>query len=141
MDDAWNAHDYTSSGKYDIYTPAAVMVNPVGMYWRNRAEIIKAHQVYGETMFKYTSAKSQPVDIRFLASTIALATVKAQYRVDEDYNLPGGQKAGSKGDTNDAMLTAVFTKHNGAWKITSLQVTNVNPDAEAHNPVQSQAGR
>jgi hypothetical protein len=39
------------------------------------------------------------------------------------------------------MLTAVFTKHNGAWKITSLQVTNVDPDAQAHNPVQNQAGR
>ncbi len=78
MEDAWNAHDYTYSGQFDIYAPDATMINPVGMYWKNRAEIIKAHQVFGETMFKYTSSQNQQVDIRFLAPAVALATVNPE---------------------------------------------------------------
>jgi uncharacterized protein (TIGR02246 family) len=141
MDDAWNAHDYAYSGQYDIYDQAAKMINPVGMYWKNRAEIVQAHQVFGEMMFKYESTKSQPVDIRFLAPTVALATVKAQYRVEEDYNLPDGKKAGSKGDTNYAMINVVLTKQNAAWKIASLQVTGLDLDAQAHDPVKRPASR
>jgi uncharacterized protein (TIGR02246 family) len=141
MDDAWNAHDYTYSGKYAIYTPDAVMINPVGMYWRSRAEIIKAHQVFGETMFRYSSSRSQPVDIRFLVPTVALVTIKAQYVVQEDHNLPDGSKAGSKGDTGYNMVTAVLTRKNDSWKIASLQVTELNQAVQKHNPVPSQAGR
>ena len=28
MDDAWNAHDYSYSGKYDFYSQDATLVNP-----------------------------------------------------------------------------------------------------------------
>lgn len=140
-DDAWNAHNYSYSGQYDIFAPDATLVNPVGMYWKNRAEIIKAHQVYGETMFKYTSAKSQQVDFRFLAPTVALSTVKAQYHVEQDYNFPDGKKANSKGDTNYAIINIVFTKQNGAWKIASEQVTNFDPKVQAQDPVKRKANR
>lgn len=134
MDDAWNAHDYSYSGKYDFYTPDATLVNPVGMYWKNRAEIIKAHQVFGETMFKYSSSKSQVVGLRFLAPIVALATVKAQYQFEQDYNSPDG-KAHSKGDFDYAMINVVFTKQNGAWKIASQQVSNFDPKVQEHDPV------
>jgi len=30
--DSFNAHDYSFSGKYDILTPEAYLINPVGMY-------------------------------------------------------------------------------------------------------------
>jgi uncharacterized protein (TIGR02246 family) len=135
MDDAWNAHDYSYSGKYDIYTKDATLVNPVGMYWKNRAEIIQAHQVLGETMFKYTSAKSQQVDLRFLAPTVALATVKAQYQTEQDYNFPDGKKASSKGDLDYAIINIVCTRQNGVWKIASQQVTTFNPEAQVQDPV------
>jgi uncharacterized protein (TIGR02246 family) len=141
MDDAWNAHDYTYSGKYDIYAPDAIMINPVGMYWKNKAQIVKAHQVFGETMFKFTSTKSQQVDVRFLAPTVAMATVKGQYRVEQDYNLPDGNKGGSKGDTTQDMIHVVLTKKNDSWKIASLQVTAINPQAVVHDPIQKQASR
>jgi uncharacterized protein (TIGR02246 family) len=141
MDDAWNAHDYSYSGKYDFYVKDATLVNPVGMYWKNRAEIIKAHQSFGETMFKYTSAKSQIVDLRFLAPTVALATVKTQYLVEQDYNFPDGKKAFSKGDTDAVMINVVCTRQNRAWKIASEQVTTFNPEAQALDPVKQQANR
>jgi ketosteroid isomerase-like protein len=42
-EDAWNAHDYSFTGKYDIYAEDAVLVNPVGMYWKNRSQIRQRH--------------------------------------------------------------------------------------------------
>lgn len=136
MDDAWNAHDYTFTGKYDIYAPDAMVINPVGMYWKNRSEILKAYQVFGETMFKYESTKSEQVDVRFLAPTVALATIKAMYRTNEDHTLPGGQKV-PKGDTVYSMMNVILTKNNNDWKIASLQLTPINAEAAAHNPVQT----
>jgi uncharacterized protein (TIGR02246 family) len=136
MDDAWNAHDYTYTGKHDIYAPDAIMINPVGMYWKNRAEIQQAHKVYGQTMFKHGSTKSQQVDVRFLAPTVAMATIKALYRTDEDHTLPDGRKV-SKGDTDYEMVNVILTKKNNDWKIASLQLTPINAGAAAHNPVQA----
>ncbi|CAA9299566.1 MAG: hypothetical protein AVDCRST_MAG56-5303 [uncultured Cytophagales bacterium] len=141
MEDAWNAHHYTYSGQYDIYNNDASMINPVGMYWINRAEIVKAHQAFGEMMFKYGSTKNQQVDVRFLAPTVALVTVKAQYRVEQDHNFPDGRKAGSRGDTSYSMLTGVLTKQHDDWKIASLQVTPIDAVAQAHDPIQRQASR
>jgi uncharacterized protein (TIGR02246 family) len=135
MDDAWNAHDYTYSGKYDIYDQQAMMINPVGMYWKNKTEIVKAHQLFGEKMFKHSSAKSQIIDLRFLAPTVAVAIIKMQYLVKQDHTLPSGQKAGSKGDTSQSMVNVVLTKTNEVWKIASLQVTTVDQNAAAHDPV------
>ncbi|GAA4455310.1 hypothetical protein GCM10023189_23040 [Nibrella saemangeumensis] len=136
MDDAWNAHDYTYTGKYDIYAPDAVMINPVGMYWKNRGEIQRAHKAYGETMFKYGSAKSEQVDVRFLAPTVAMATIKAMYRTDKDHTLPGGQKV-SKGTTDYDMLNVILTKKNNDWKIASVQLTPINAQAAPHNPIRA----
>jgi uncharacterized protein (TIGR02246 family) len=141
MDDAWNAHNYTYAGKYDIYHKDAVMINPVGMYWKNRAEIIQAHRVFGETMFKYETVKSWQVDIRFLAPTVAIATIRSKYLVEQDYHLPDGRKAGSKGDTKEVMVNAVVTRKNDSWKIASLQVTELNPMVQVHNPVKGQVSR
>jgi uncharacterized protein (TIGR02246 family) len=141
MDDAWNAHDYNYSGKYDIYDKDAVMINPVGMYWKDRSQIVKAHQVFGESMFKFSSSKSQITDIRFLAPTVAMAIIQAEYRVEQDHNLPSGEKAGSKGDISHSMLNVVLTKKNEAWKVSALQVTTVDPRAAAHDPVVKQVSR
>lgn len=136
MDDAWNAHDYTFAGKYDIYAPDAIVINPVGMYWKNRSEILNAYQVFGEMMFKYGSTKSEQVDVRFLAPTVAMATIKAMYRTDEDHTLPGGHKV-PKGTTDYDMLNVILTKKNNDWKIASIQLTPINAEAAAHNPVQA----
>ena len=141
MEDAWNEHDYDYTGQYDIYAPDATMINPVGMYWKSRAEIVKAHQVFGEMMFKYTSSQNQQEDLRFLAPTVALVTVKGQHRVEQDYMLPGGRQTASKGDTNLYMMNVILCEENGQWKIASLQVTGVDPNAATFDPVKRQAGQ
>lgn len=134
-EDSYNAHDFSYSGKYDLFVPDAVLVNPVGMYWKNRAEIIQASQVLGNIRLKYESAKYTIKALRFLAPGAALMVVYAAGRVEQDYNFPDGSKGGSKGDITKAMYSLTLTKINSNWKISSMQITHIDPVAAQLNPV------
>jgi uncharacterized protein (TIGR02246 family) len=133
-EDAWNAHDYSFSGKYDIYAEDAVLVNPVGMYWKNRSQIISAMQRFGPMMLQHTSTKYNIKNIRFLAPAVAQVIVHSTDRVEQDYTLPNGEKGGSKGDVTEGMSTYTLVKKDGNWKIAALQVTAVNAIAAPANP-------
>ena len=135
MEDAWNAHDYSFSGKYDIFDQNAVLINPVGMYWINKTEIIQAMQAFGAIRFKYESAKYDKVDIRFLAPSIALVIIKSSGKVNEDFNMPDGSKGRSKGETGYDLMGLTLVKKNNDWKITSLQVTTIDAKAAPFNPI------
>src|SRR5690606_30292119 len=119
-EDAWNAHDYSYSGKYDIYAEDAILVNPVGMYWKNRSEIIKGIQEYASMIFQYESSKYNIKNIRFLAPAVALVIVHSSDLAEENINLPNGEKIASKGDITEAMYTYTLIKSNNNWKISSL---------------------
>ena len=134
-EDAWNAHDYSYSGQYDIFMSDAVLVNPVGMYWKNKTEILKGIQQFGSIIFKNETSKYKIKDIRFLAPDVALVIVHSTDRVDQDYKLPDGTKGGSKGDVTEAMYTYTLLERNKNWKISSLHITKINENAAASNPV------
>lgn len=140
MEDAWNAYDYNYSGNFDIYAEDAVMINPVGMYWKNRSEIIKAHKVFGELIFKNLSTKNEILDLRFLTPTVALVAVKGTGKVEKDYSTPDGQKKYTKGDTDKIMMNILLVKKNNSWKIVSTQVTEVNPMAAKVDPINKTEG-
>jgi uncharacterized protein (TIGR02246 family) len=135
-ENAWNAHDYSFSGTYDIYADDAVLVNPVGMYWKNRSQIMGGMQRFGSMMFKHTSTKYNIKNIRFLAPAVASVIVHSIDRVNQDYNLPDGRKGGSKGDVTEAMYTYTLVKKDGNWKIAALQITPVDAKAAPANPYQ-----
>ncbi len=134
MEDAWNAHDYSYSGKNDMYDNA-VLINPVGMYWKNKTEIIKGIQTFGNTRLKYETIKYNKVDVRFLAPTVSLATIQSTETVTQDYNNPDGTKARSKGDAVESISSFTLVKKSDAWKIYSEQVTIVDQNAAPYNPV------
>jgi uncharacterized protein (TIGR02246 family) len=133
-EDAWNADDYSFTGKYDIYAEDAVLVNPVGMYWKTRSQIVGGIQRFGPTMFQHTSTKYNIKNIRFLAPAVALVVVHSIDRVEQDYNLPNGAKGGSKGNVTEGMSTYTLVKKDGNWKIAALQVTAVDANAAPANP-------
>ena len=132
--DAWKAHDYSFSVKYDIYTSNAVLVNPVGMYWKSRSQIISGIQQFAPMMFQNESTKYNIKELRFLAPAVALVIVHSIDRVERDYNLPTGEKGGRKGDTTEAMYTYTLVKSDKNWKIASLQVTKIDLNAAPSNP-------
>ncbi|WP_373550840.1 SgcJ/EcaC family oxidoreductase [Haliscomenobacter sp.] len=129
METAWNAHDYSFTGKNDIFDPNAALINPVGMYWKNKAEILKAMQSFGETRFKFTSTQYNIKGVNFLAPTVALLTMSAKDMVILDF--PGGRK----GDNWEGMYFITLLKGGNGWKITSLQVTDVNVNLTSMNPI------
>lgn len=135
MEDAWNAHDYSYTGNNDIFDANAVVINPVGMYWKNKTDIVKALQTFGNVMFKYESSKYSKVDVRFLAPQVALVTIQSKDNVDQDYTLPGGGKSRSKGETGEGMMGLTLVKKTNNWKITSMQITYVDQNAAAFNPI------
>jgi len=135
MEDSYNAHDYSFSGKYDILIPDACFINPVGMYWRNRKEIIQAVQALGKIRLKYESTKNTIRQIKFLVPKAAFVVVTSNDTVLEDYNFPDGSKGGSKGDAGTSMYSFTLTRIGIDWKIAFVQITHVDPNATAMNPV------
>lgn len=135
MEDAYNAHDFSFSGKYDLLTSDAYFINPVGMYWKNKSEIIKAVTVLGEIRLKHESVKYIIKQIQFLAPSVALVVVYGDGRVVEDYNFPDGSKGGTKGDINKAMYSFTLTKKDTGWKIASMQITSIDANAASQNPI------
>ena len=134
-EDSYNAHDFSYAGQYDFLTSDAVFINPVGIYWKNRAEIIKGTQAIGAIRLKYESAKYNIKGLRFLAPTVALVVMHSIGKVEQDYNFPDGTKGGSKGDTTEGMYLFTLIKQGKSWKITSMQVTNIDPNAANMNPL------
>jgi uncharacterized protein (TIGR02246 family) len=133
-EDAWNAHNFSFTGKYDIFAEDAVLVNPVGMYWKNRSQILGAMERFGPTMLQHTSTKYNIKNIRLLAPAVAMVIVHSTDRVEQDYNLPNGAKGGSKGDITEGMSTYTLVKKDGTWKIAALQVTAIDANAAPANP-------
>lgn len=135
MEDKWNAHDYSFSGKNNPFVPDAILINPVGMYWKNREEIIKGIQTFGDIRFKHESTKYNKVDVRFLAPAVALVIIQSTDKVDEDYNMPNGTKGASKGETHEGIIGLTLIKKDNAWKIAFQQINHVDASAAAFNPV------
>jgi len=57
---AWNASDM--SAMWQLATDDVHWVNVVGMYWRGKAEVQKAHQAYFDLIFKERSCKLDEIE-------------------------------------------------------------------------------
>src|SRR5260370_28565833 len=57
---AWNASDMTAM--WQLATDDVHWVNVVGMHWRGKAEVQKAHQVYFDLLFKDRSCKLDEIE-------------------------------------------------------------------------------
>lgn len=137
MEDSYNEHDYSFIGKYDILSSDAWLINPVGMYWKNRIEITQALQILGNIRLKYESVKYTIKELKILAPNVALVVVYADGRVERDYNFPDGSKGGVKGERTNGMYSFTLTKTNKAWKINSIHITHIDPIAANLNPVKT----
>jgi hypothetical protein len=76
-------------------------------------------------MFKYFTSKYTVRDIHFLTPAVALMVMHVADLIEQDFNFPDGSKGGTKGDTSENMFLHTFVKQNGAWRITSTQITPV----------------
>jgi len=125
MSEAWSAGDYGYT-KYDVLDDSAILINPVGMYWKNKNEIIKGLQYLGEVRFKYLKfTESKTLSLRFLSSTVALAVIYSKDVVTEDFTMPGEKKVTKKGTVSEGFETHTLIKKNNKWKLASLNVVEI----------------
>lgn len=123
---AWNRHDMAEFGR--LFTEDAEWVNIVGMWWRGRADVQKAHQAFHEVMFRDVPLHFTDVAVRTVAPGVAVAIGTIQMG---DYTTPGGHTVR---DTRDRM-TLVMVQRDGRWKIVSGHNTVIDPVAARHDPV------
>lgn len=123
---SWNNHNYADLPSYA--TADADWVNIVGMWWKGRDAVQKAHQVYHEQMFKTTPLATETITVRFITSDVAIVHQLTKIGA---FTTPSGHKAGN--DQN--LATLVFVKQGGKWLLTAGQNVPVDANAAKHDPV------
>jgi len=138
IENAWNKDDF-SFFKDETYTPDAVLITPIGEYWKGQAEIVKGVALISEGMLKNMNSKYTVKDIKFLAPNVALVVTHVADQVEQDFNYPDGSKGPAKGETSATIMMHNLVKENGVWNIAATQITNiVTPGAGPMSPVSSQ---
>lgn len=126
----WNRHDLDAFGK--LFAPDADFVNVQGHFWTGRQSIQAQHawshgaipadspgfseedrRYYG--IFKNSTMKFDPVDVRFLRNDVAVAHV--------NWELLGDARTQN---SRHGVFTFVLTRQNRGWLIAAAQNTEIN---------------
>jgi uncharacterized protein (TIGR02246 family) len=126
MQAAWNHHDMTAFVSY--MTDDVEWVNVVGMWWKGKAQVFKAHDRLHKTMFKDRMLHdAQTVELRMIAPGVVIATSVIPA---DGYTTGGGQVMPA--DRN--VLTEAFVHRDGKWLVASGHNTTIVEEAQAHDP-------
>ena len=123
---SWNNHDFSDMKNY--LTEDCDWANPVGMLWKNRKEVMYAHDAYHKTFLKNTTMTKEKTTIRFTTADAAVVHIVVHLT---EYTRPNNQKMPAV----DFLGLMVFTKKGDKWLISSAQITNIDAAAQEMNPV------
>ena len=128
IENAWNTHDMQAFGK--LLAADADWINIVGMHWKGKKAVVKAHTVFHEITFKVQNHKfkTDSIEVRPLSSNIALAVVTT---TNDAFTSPDG-RIFSKAQNR---LTYVLVKEADGWKIAHGHNVRVDEVATKHDPV------
>ena len=113
-----------------LFREDAEWVNKVGMHWRGRHEIMLAHTVFHETIFKNHSYRTDAVETRSIAPGVAVAVVTETF---DGFMAPDG-RAWPRARNR---LTYVLLRGTDGWKIAHGQNAEIDELAAKHDPVQN----
>ena len=71
FEECWNQHDMNAFA--ELFAPDAEFVNVVGLWWKGRDEIKKAHEFTHATMFKNSRLTIADISVRFPLENLAIA--------------------------------------------------------------------
>src|SRR5574340_329775 len=114
--ECWNRHGMNAFA--ELFAPDAEFVNVVGLWWKGREEIKKAHEFTHATMFKNSQLNISGVSIRFPVASIAVARSRW---VLEGHVSPGGNLLPAR----SGILLNVLTRTPGGWSIIDSQNTDI----------------
>ena len=115
----------------DLFADDADWINVVGMHWRGKAAVVKAHEVYLKTIFRDGGMSTRDMTIRAVTPVVAIAVVT------QDDKGGGILPDGSKAPPGSGRLTYVLVKRGGKWKITHGHNTIIDPNAQPFDPINS----
>ena len=128
--DAWNRHDMDAFVAET--TPDVTWVNVVGMHWRGREAVRRAHVAFHKGMFaQSTMLPPEIADLRELAP--GMVVVVYHSKVEGVGRTPDGAPYPADG----AIMTMILIKTGDGWRITHAHNTNVNAMAVAHDPARA----
>jgi uncharacterized protein (TIGR02246 family) len=128
QEEAWNSHDFAAFCKF--YTDDATFVNYIGMFWKGKIEIADHLHAITDCCLVFTSIKLDFKSLRFLRNDIAVAYSEETIVADKAYEIPDHQY--KQGETEYKLITQVFVKENGEWKITAQQLTAIDQFYSPH---------
>lgn len=112
----WNLHDMNAFAQ--LFSPDAEFVNVVGIWWKGREEIKRAHEFTHATMFKNSRLTLLNVSVRFPAPQVAIARSR--------WSLEGHvSPEGSSLPPRAGILLNVLIISAGVWSIVDSQNTDI----------------
>ncbi len=126
LGEAWNANDMKAYASY--LTEDCDWINIVGMHWRGKAAVMKAHTVYLSTMF--LGVRQEVLENEIAEIAVGVALVILTIRMD-DFTTPDGRL---EKDMHDRMSYVVVRQADDSWLIRAAHNTTINPLAAKHDP-------
>ncbi len=121
---AWHKRDAKAIA--DLFVEDADFVNVVGLWWRNRRAIRKAHQFGFDHAFAKAKVKVETVAVRRLGDDVAV--IHAEWRMEGQLDPAGDEAGGRRG-----IISAVATRlEDGSWIGVSLQNTDIVHTADTN---------
>lgn len=114
--DCWNRHDMEAFAQ--LFAEDAEFVNVVGLWWKGREEIKRAHVATHTTMFKNSRLMIDKIAIRFVTPDIAIA--RSSWRLTGHLSPAGEVLPERKG-----ILMNLVVRTSGKWKIIDSQNTDI----------------
>lgn len=114
--DCWNRHDMEAFAQ--LFAEDAEFVNVVGLWWKGREEIKRAHAAIHATMFKHSRLAIGDIEIRFVKPDVAI--VRSSWELTGHVGPSGEALPARKG-----ILVNLVTRIEDYWKIIDSQNTDI----------------
>ncbi len=114
--ECWNRHDMAAFA--ELFAPDAEFVNVVGLWWKGREEIRRAHELTHATLFKNSRLTITEVAVRFPVERIAIARTLWEL---EGHISPEGEELPAR----QGILLNVLSLTADGWVIIDSQNTDI----------------
>jgi len=121
----WNAHAIGEHSQ--LLTEDADLVNVVGMHVRGRQDIQKHHEQLHRTIF--SNSASRILDLSIAAVDDATVLAHMRWEMKGAAKLPGW----SVPEPRTGVMSLLWVKRNGQWRVRSLHNTDAIPVPELPN--------
>ncbi|MCT4557222.1 MAG: SgcJ/EcaC family oxidoreductase, partial [Pelagimonas sp.] len=121
--EAWNARD--AQALASLFVEDADFVNVVGLWWRNRDDIERAHHYGLTTFFRQTEITARRVKVRQVSDDLAI--IHTRWKLEGQLDLEGQSL-----DTRFAIMVFVAQRKQNGWAVLAAQNTDIVPDAETN---------